>query len=170
MDATGSASGTSISFSSDGFFSPYTDGTLTNNFYSTPYANLFGGYLGSYNQNGIHITLSGLNVGQAYTLYTYSEQDGMSNAGRSMDVTANGVTKNDTQGGEGSFVAGSTYLQFNGVADAQGRVNIAVSTVLAESDLNGLQLVTTTPEPSGMALLGMGMLSLTGLLRKRFGR
>jgi|GEM_PF-5460529 len=146
LNADGSVSAISISFAADGGFGPYADGADVNNFYGTSYANLFGGYLYSYNPNGITLTLSGLPANRAFDLYTYSEQDGRDSVGRSADVSVNGFVQRDTQTGPGTFVEGDTYLHFAGVADANGRVNVSVSTVNVESDLDGLQLSVAVPE------------------------
>lgn len=164
-DVSGAASQVSINFNSG---TAYTDGTASNNFYSTPYANLFGGYIDEGGSDGISITLSGLEAGQAFSLYTYSEQDIQNASGRSMAVDVNGVTQDDTQSGEGAFVAGATYLMFNGFADASGDVNIDISTLNGQSNLNGLQLQTTdVPEPASFAILGLGITGVMAARRRR---
>lgn len=85
-----------------------------------------------------------------------------------MDVSVNGATQRDTQSGAGSFIAGDTYLHFAGTADARGFVNINVSTVSGESDLNGLQLsIASVPEPASWAMLLIGFGGLGAALRSR---
>lgn len=168
VNTAGAASGVSINFSSDGFYSSYSDGYKINNFYGTPYQNLMGGYLATNNQNGIVITLGGLAAHQAFDLYTYSEEDIRNASGRAMDVSVNGTTKRDTQSGAGTFIAGDTFLHFAGTADARGFVNISVSTVNGESDLNGLQLsVASVPEPAMWAMMLVGFGSLGAALRAK---
>ncbi len=169
VDAAGLSSGLSVAFSSDAVLSAYTDGTYKNNFSTTPYANLFGGYLSTTdtNGNGIVITLSGLYAGESYNLYVYSEQDGPNNAGRSAAITANGVTQIDTQTGAGTFVLDANYVELSGKANAAGDVVINVATLSGESDINGLQLVTV-PEPRSAALLALGLCCL--MLARRYGR
>jgi hypothetical protein len=165
IDASGASSGLSINYSSDAPYSPYTDGTNKNNFATTSYANLYGGYIAT-TGNGISITLSGLYAGEAYNLYVYSEQDGTGSSGRSARITANGVSAVDTQDGAGTFILNANYVLLSGTANASGQVVINVANLNGEADINGLQL-QTLPEPASLSIFGAGLAGLGWVRRRR---
>ncbi len=88
-----------------------------------------------------------------------------------------GITQSINTGVAGpanAFVLGQTYVEFDGVtpdgsgniSGTWGAVNNPNSGLSGEGDLNGIQLVSV-PEPSTMALFGLGVASLFALRRRK---
>jgi|GEM_PF-2066789 len=84
----------------------------------------------------------------------------------------------------GSAVAGANYVEFTGLTpDVNGDIaltftanafnrptglaNQDFSGINGEGDFNGLQLVTVVPEPSTMALAGLGLCGLIATMKRR---
>ena len=150
------ATGVTLTFAASGF---YTAAAGTFAFSGKPDANLMQGYLYS-STSSITATLTGLSAGQGYSLDLYTQGDNNS-SGRSSTATVNGATGTSTQTNASTFIRNNNYLVFSGAADSVGKVSIAVVTKSGEANFNGFQFVTTTiPEPSTLALLGVGLVSL----------
>jgi hypothetical protein len=74
-----------------------------------------------------------------------------------------------------AFVLGQTYVEFDNVSpDINGNITINWGAVTnpnsgnsGEGDFNGLQLVAIVPEPSTVALAGLGLVSLFALRRRK---
>ena len=155
------ATGVSVTFAATG---AYTAGPTA--FTSTPYAKLMQGYLFT-SGSGINLTLNGLLAAQRFDLYFYTQGDN-SSAGRSSNVTVNGVSQVSTQTNASTFIQGNNYLLFSGAATSGGSVVIGVSNRNGEANVNGFQLLTTVvPEPSTLVLIGAGLISLCFLQRRR---
>lgn len=163
VNTSQAATGVSLTFASSGV---YTAAAGAFAFSGTPYAKLMQGYLYGAGTSSITLTLKGLASGQGYSLDFYTQGDNNS-SGRSSTVTVNGITATSTQTNTGTFIQGNNYLVFSGAADALGYVSIGVTVKNGEANVNGFQLVTAVvPEPSTLALLGVGLLSICLLNRR----
>jgi hypothetical protein len=134
-----------------------------------------GGYLYARDPITYHIAFSGLAPNASYNLYIYTQGD-TNGSGRELDVSVNGGADVITSAGIASldhFVEGTNYLHLTGTANPSGVVDIAYSAVstlnggTGEADINGMQLVSTVPEPSSLALFGVGALACMRRSRRR---
>jgi hypothetical protein len=160
------ASGISLNFTSSNQW-----GNLGSGFSSTTYANLMAGYLCAVDPDTYHIAFSGLAPNASYELYIYTQGDSGGD-GRVLDVSVNGAADVITSPGDAAldhFVAGTNYLHITGTADLSGVVDIAYRSAVGatgEADINGVQL-STVPEPSSLALFGVGALACMRRSRRR---
>lgn len=156
VSTTQAATGVTLTFAASGSYTAAAGGFA---FSGKPDANLMQGYLYS-STSSITAVLKGLAAGQGYNLDLYTQGDNNA-SGRSSTATVNGATATSTQTNAGTFILNNNYLVFSGAADAMGNVSIAVVTKSGEANFNGFQLVTTAvPEPSTLALLGVGLATL----------
>ena len=169
VDATGAASGISLSFSaalvyeSDPGFTAFT---------GTPWANLMQGYLVDYDwSNGIDLKFSGLVPGQAYGFWIYTQGDNNSDQ-RQLNLSANGgaVQLAQQASGDNTFVLGRNYTYLTSFADSDGVVDIFARDLNGEANINGVQLMAV-PESSSLALMLAGFVFFGGaVLRKSRAR
>jgi hypothetical protein len=122
-------------------------------------------------------SLSGVASG-TYDLYLYGANfDGdrgalFSLAGANGGVFQGGINGTINNGNNGTFVLGANYVIVHGVvADGTGHINGSwtpnpASTLTGEGCFNGLQLIAV-PEPSAMALFGLGMGSFLFIRRRK---
>ena len=165
--STGLASGLNFTWSANAVYGvvPSASG-----FNSTSYANLMQSFAVTHSGNAaMTMQYHGLSAGQAFSLYIYGQSDGnSSNFGDT--ITVNGATQTLLESNISSFVNGTNYLLFNGVADASG--NISISAVNAagksEADINGLQLsFTQVPEPASILLFGASIAGVVVARRRK---
>ena len=127
-------------------------------------------------------TISGLTAGAQYDLYLYASDGGLAN-GQGAAFTVNGVSFGQTGSKTTTSSATSTtiptsdlgisYVEGATTADASGdiAVSFTYNTVSPTNGgiFNGFQLVgpSTVPEPTDIALFGVGALGLLLLRRRR---
>jgi hypothetical protein len=160
-DVGGSATSALLSFSADAAYTaaPYYDA-----FQGTTVAGLMQGYL----VNNIGMTLTGLTPGRGYDLYIYSQGDNNS-AGRAIGLSATGGSAaTATQSNANTLIQNDNYVLLQPVADAFGDISISQYYVAGEANVNGFQLaLTDVPEPGTVSVLGVSMLALAGMTRRR---
>ena len=163
LDASGHASGASLSFSSYGVYE--SDPGFTQ-FTGKQDANLMQGYLYAPQAAPISLVFSGLTAGQAYGFWVYTQGDDNSR-GRSISLAANGgVAQVATQTNASSFSLGDNYVYLTATANAGGVVDIVGNELDGEANINGVQ-VMAVPEPSSMVLMMAGFAFLAGAVVRR---
>ncbi|MDB6066735.1 MAG: hypothetical protein JWR26_2943 [Pedosphaera sp.] len=132
--------------------------------------------------NGTHapgvFTLNNVAAG-TYNLYLYG-QNYDATRGAAFSITTGGgtavggFTSTINTGNKTSFVLGDNYVEFTGLSPVGGVISgtwAAVSNPFSglsgEGNFNGLQLVTVVPEPSTIALLGLGIGGMFALRRRK---
>ncbi len=111
------------------------------------------------------LTFGGLDNGLSYNVRIYSLQDHSSTTLRLYTVTDGAGTQSNSVALVDSWAAATLEdagLVFNGVS-TDGSGNIVVTSA---THLNAIT-VTAVPEPSALALAGLGLLSLLGYFRRR---
>jgi hypothetical protein len=115
---------------------------------------------------GIAIALSGLTPDGNYDLYLYAQNGGYnSDAGTYGSTFTFGTSKttSNVAGDTSGFVSTGNYVEFAVTADVSGDITGTTSYAL-----NGLQIQEVeVPEPSTMALLGLGALGFAFLAVRR---
>jgi hypothetical protein len=155
LTTTGNASGVSLGFTADGGVTSLITGTQPN-------PNLTNSYLFNNTGGSITATLTGLTPGQSYELVLYVSSDDASTGNRALVGTVIGSTSVPfaaTGDPHATFVSGSNIVDLTVTADAAGTLAITEQPSANNSrevDLNGLQLQSSTPEPTSMALIGVG--------------
>lgn len=162
--ANGTASGVTMSVVADGSYD--ANETVWNNtspftVAGSPYSNLMQDLI--YANNPDTITLSGLTPNQAYELVLYNAGDQNVGAGRTSTFTVNGITETSVWNGTANtLISGVDYAEFAAAtSDASGKlvINFGVTggSGALETDLDGFQLTPDVPEPTTLALLGLGV-------------
>jgi hypothetical protein len=103
-----------------------------------------------------YMTLSGLGANQSYVLYVYSQAEtGVANT--SSTLTAGSVSFDTpiNNGNASTFIKGVNYTSHIVTADSAGSLTVTVSTLNANSAINGFQ-IQAVPEPKSVMLLGVG--------------
>jgi len=140
-----------------------------NGFASTGYANLMNGYLYLNNTSSTnHIIISGLTASLDYSIYIYSTGDAGC-TGRQLTVNLNdsgAVTTAPAVASASTFILNQNYLMIDVLSSAMGQIDIAYSSAISEADINGIQIVSSVPEPASTALLLSGSLGLLVFWRK----
>ena len=164
LNTNGGASGVSLSFSSYGVYE--SDPGYTQ-FTGSSTANLMQGYLyGFTNTQATDIKFSGLTAGLEYGFWVYTQGDDNSH-GRSISLTANGGgAQVSTQSNTNSYVLGDNYVYLTSVANASGVVDLVGRDLVAEGNINGVQ-VAVVPEPSSVVLMMAGFALLAGAAVRR---
>ena len=164
MDSQDASSGVSFTWAAQGLEG---GGVFSDGYSGGSYANLMGGYL--YNGSGSQtMSFANLPADDSYTLYIYTQGDSGS-SGREASVTDSGTTYTTipTVATANTFIAGQNYLEITGVTDGSGNLQFTYQAAVDEADINGIQLsITSVPEPSMLALAGLGGLGLL-LFRQR---
>lgn len=127
-------------------------------------------------------TISGLTAGAQYDLYLYASDGGLAN-GQGAAFTVNGVSfgqtgsKTTTSSATATTIPTSdlniSYVEGTTTADANGDIAVTFGSNTVSSTnggiFNGFQLVgpSTVPEPTDIALFGVGALGLLLLRRRR---
>jgi len=175
--ANGSASGVTMVVNAGGSYDANEPGWGNSSAFTTAgslYSNLMEDEI--YSTAAATVALSGLTANQVYNLIIYSSGDQNLGAGDTSKVgtwTVNGNTQTTTWNGTTStLINGQTYVVFAAQADGSGNLVInyggtpTATGVNPETDFNGFQL-QVVPEPSTLALLGMGLGLPFYFLRRR---
>lgn len=144
------------------------DGSYESGFSSGQYAGLMNGNV--YTTNGTTATLSfsGLTANTSYTLYVYTQPNGVTLNGQQLTVTSNGTTIATSAAANTStstFVLGQNVLMETVTSNDKGEINLTFSgsgIPDARATVNGIQLQEAVPEPASVALLGVGGAFLFG--------
>jgi hypothetical protein len=113
---------------------------------------------------GATFTYSGLTPGDNYNVFVYAETGTNYNATSSFTLGLNTQTATNSNSDTG-FVDNGNYVEFaNVTADLSGDINF---TGASGGAISGFQLqAESVPEPSALALLGLGGLGLAFLIRR----
>ena len=154
-NVAGTSSGVSLTWSGAGGVFQH-DGGFSNPTV-TPWASLMTSYL--YSTASSTLALTGLNASLTYDLYLYI-QPTWGGDGRTAAFTATGlvttgpVTTLGAIPSLNTFVLGTNYVKFSGLAPTAGGNLTITYTTPNEADLNGFQL-QSVPEPGTWALLAL---------------
>ncbi|MGA2281729.1 MAG: PEP-CTERM sorting domain-containing protein [Verrucomicrobiota bacterium] len=163
MDSQDASSGVSFTWASQGLEG---SGVYPDGFSGGSYASLMGGYV--FEIGSQTMSFANLPADASYTLYIYTQGDYASDD-RETSVTVSGTTYTTapTDGAANTFIAGQNYLEITGMTDGSGNLQFTYQAAVDEADINGIQLsINPVPEPSTLALAGLGGLSLL-LFRRR---
>jgi hypothetical protein len=151
-------------------YSDYSGGTTANP------NNLMGDYITSGSSGDgwpIKVTLNNLPASMSYELVVYSAGDG-SGQGATINITDSSFSTvfqtANTTGADRDIAGGlgDAYQVFTGTTGAGGNFYFDVANTSNWHALNGFQLeLTAVPEPSTLALAGMGGLIALGWLCRR---
>ena len=139
----------------------------SNGFNGTPYAKLMSDYISVQPGHTGLLIFNGLKSGVTYTLYVYSQGVVGSNNG----LIVNGVSAITNNAGASSFDATNLYVTSFTASGTSKTITFDDPGTNSRSRglINGLQLSTPVPEPSSVALVGIGGLLLVAFQLKRSG-
>ncbi len=157
---------------------------VSNGIGPSPLGGNFLGMDGVYQEAAISQQLTGLTVGMETKVYFYyagAQQygfDGRTTEGFKVSLSDGTTTEshntailsNDSHGFTGWHY---TYLDFTATSTTETLSFLALGTpngVPPFSLLDGVSVVQVTPEPSSLALLGTGILSVGGFVRRRYAQ
>lgn len=175
-DATGAATGVTLSYSGPGLSFFDAEGGATTVFNGTSFDALLRDYMVADKAGAGHaiVTLSGLTPNGTYSLILYSIANAV---GRDTAFTVGGLRKDVIAGPDQFLKEGENFAEFLATADASGNLAITVAAGNRdEGNLDGLQLTpftpppppaATVPEPSTLALLVLGLGLALALTRSR---
>jgi hypothetical protein len=107
----------------------------------------------------LDFTIGGLTDGGNYNLFFYTENGGYASGAGTYTIGLTSHTASNTAASQTGFVLGDNYVEFTNVT-ANGSGNISGTDT---GYLDGLQVVSApigAPEPTSMALIGLGALAL----------
>jgi len=165
-DSDGNTTGVTVSAPAFGWsYQPGNSG-----FTGTPYQELMAGYIFEFNSaaSARTIAFTGLSSNSAYDLYIYSQGD-KSAMDRTLNVDVNGAFFSTTasNGNVSSFIPNQNYLHIHALTDGGGNLSIKYWKVSPpEADINGIQLVSSVPEPATVVLIGAGGIVAIAMKRK----
>jgi hypothetical protein len=171
MDSQDASSGVSFTWASQGLEG---SGDYSSGFSGGSYANLMGGYIYTASPSHNNMSFANLPADASYTLYIYTQGDEAS-GGRQLGVVDESAfygsgpvyVTTPTDATANTFIAGQNYVEITGTTDGSGNLPFSYGYETTEGDINGMQLIiTSVPEPSTLALAGLGGLSLL-LFRRR---
>ncbi len=168
------ATGINLSFAagSGGQLNAYDTGGSMDASFAPALLNDFTWLGGTVGTTTASFTFSNLTAGHTYDLYIYGENGGYNSQANTYTVGSQNLSFANNATGDAAFTAGVNYVEFTNLSpDGSGDI---VGTWLANptnAGVNGFQLVDTTPvveapEPSTVALIGLGSLGLAFLIRR----
>jgi hypothetical protein len=165
---TGAASSVTLSLTGNSTFNDTAFGG-TNQWATagSPYEDLFNSVIANSTAGApSYMDFSGLAKNTPYELIVYSSGN---DDGRTSTFTVNGVTET-SQNALGVTMLNPVfnYDVFETISSATGTIDLSyggVGSGLAESDINGMQLLQQVPEPTTLGLLGLA--GVPALLRRR---
>jgi hypothetical protein len=171
IDDAGAATAASVSWTSEN-----TWRSGARNLGSGGDAQLMSGYLDYLPANPPMITVSGLDAAlgtPAYDVHVYVQGD--SDQIRAGEYTVNGstlaLTDDSPFSATNDYVVGENYLLFTGITgDEISITSLAVDLGGGETlraPINGVEIVGAIPEPGTIALVGLGLVGLVAVGRRR---
>lgn len=175
LTSTGTASSVGATYNFEGSYNFYTQTSPSNALLDST-TNSVSGY-------GNNVTLTGLTDNGSYQLYLYAANGGYGGSGTLFDnfvggtATAAAGSNNYTAPTKtGTFTENVNYVVFDITASATGTIGIIPMPISGDptyqnaGHLSGLQLISgaeAVPEPTPLALMGVGALGLLLIGRKK---
>jgi hypothetical protein len=166
MNVAGAGTGATMSYSASGGVQSATSNTQ-------PDPQLTNYYLYNNASGPIVISLDGLTPNQEYAMVLYVSSNDAGGGDRSLmgTVTGSGTTNFAATGDpQATFVTGFNIVTLTAMSDSTGALTITENdgplNTSGEVDMNGLQ-IQAVPEPAPMAALGIGILGLLSVRRRR---
>ncbi|MDX2109438.1 MAG: PEP-CTERM sorting domain-containing protein [Verrucomicrobiota bacterium] len=157
LDSTGAASGLGISVSDMGGGYSGSGNALLNDYL----------YINSGTNNQV-VTISGLNNSASYDLFIYGMGDN-GGQGSTFTIAGNSLqTSNNPRDGS-VFVEGNNFVKFANLTPTAGglTINWTLGPDGSNGALNGIQIVSSIPEPSTYAALAGIIILLVAIARRR---